>query len=191
MNQVEKNNEMKKVAEYRPQLAFFHPNASGAGAAVKFELHPAHDNTSGCIMMIFANQIAPLTKGGQTDSAFARFDWEHRIAVKLDFTDLSQMLMVLKGFRDSIGEQKGLYHRSPNAVARILLRRVMEPVKGYSLGVYRTANSVENKSHIFLSESEALGFTCAIEGVMSVIAFGIPKVIAHDTSNYRAQFKRS
>lgn len=67
----------------------------------------------------------------------------------------------------------------------------MEPVKGYSLGVYRTANNVESKVHVFLSESEALGFTCAVEGVMSVIAFGIPKVIPHDTSAYRAQFKRN
>ncbi len=191
MNQEETKSETQRIAEFRPQLAFYHPNARGVGAAVKFELHPAHDNTSGCIMMTLANQISPLSSGGQSESPFARFDWEHRIAVKLDFTDLSQMLMVLKGLKDSIGEQKGLYHRTPNAVARILLRRVMEPVKGYSLGVYRTANNVESKVHVFLSESEALGFTCAVEGVMSVIAFGIPKVIPHDTSAYRAQFKRN
>lgn len=190
MNPTETQKIVQKPTEYRPQLAFYHPNARCTGSAAKFELHPAHDNTSGCIMMSLANQISAASRSNQDSPTFARFDWEHRLVVKLDFIDLSQMLMVFSGKADSMGDQKGLFHRSAQAVTRILLRRIVEPVKGYSLDVYRTTNThEESKSHIFLSDVEALGLLLAIEGVMSVIAFGIPRVIAHDTSAYRAQVK--
>lgn len=180
----------EKAAEYRPQLAFYHPNTRGTGSAVKFELHPAHGNSSGCIMMSLANQFVPEARARQDQPQFARFDWERRIVVKFDFADLSHMLMVFKGVKESIGDQKGLYHRSANAVTRILLRHVVEPVVGYSLDVYRTdANKEERKAHIFLSDPEVIGLSCAIEGSMSVIAFGIPKIIPHDTSAYRAQYQ--
>lgn len=190
MNPTDTQKIASKTGEFRPQLAFYHPNARCSGSAVKFELHPAHDNTSGCLMMSFANQISAASRTNQGSPSFARFDWEHRIVVKLDFADLSQMLMVLSGKVSSMGDQKGLFHRSPQAVTRILLRRIEEPVKGYSLDVYRTTNDHnENKAHIFLSDVEALGLLFAIEGSMSVIAFGIPRVIPHDTSAYRAQIK--
>ncbi len=195
MNQATSNTQTTaKAADYRPQLAFYHPNARNTGSAVKFELHPAHGNSSGCIMMSLANQIVTAARTGQGNPTFARFDWQHRIVVKLDFADLSQMLMVLKGENEGADDQKGLFHRSAQAVTRILLRRVVEPVKGYSLDVYRTAvkgdaGANESKAHIFLSIPEAIGLACAVEGSMSVIAFGIPKIVPHDTSAYRAQYQ--
>ena len=86
---------------YRPSLPIYHPNGRGTGCAVKMELHPAHDDIDGSIMVTFANQIAPddakSDAPGDGYRRFARFDWQNRITIKLDFSDLCRILQVFRG----------------------------------------------------------------------------------------------
>ena len=182
------NNTTRPETRYRPCLTFYHANAKGTGAAVQFELHPAHDDHDGSIMMRIANQASV----GDTRSAtpvYPRFDWKNAIPVKLDFSDLCKMLQVFRGETESIGEGKGLYHRTSRAQTKIQLCHRLEPVPGYSLEVYRVPNSGENetRSYIMLRPEEALGLSEAIAGSMSVISFGIPVVLPHDTRAYEAE----
>ena len=171
---------------FRPKLRFFHPNGKGTGGAVELELHPAHDRVDGSIMARVSNQMTVGDMRGPHPT-FPRFDWENAMSVKLDFTDLCKILQVLRGECEALEDGRGLIHRTAKALTRIVLRHVVEPVSGYSFELYRTPTQGEEmRAHIFFSSWEGLGLAEAIAGSMSVISFGIPVVIPHDTSAYEA-----
>ena len=173
---------------YRPKLTMYHPNNRGSGSAAQFALHPAHDSTDGSIMMQIANQKTVGCAGGS--SPFSTFDWQNSIGVKLDFTDLTRMLQVFRGECEAIEGEYGLIHRSPSGTTIIQLKHQLEPIPGYALSVKRKKNDgTEVRSFLLLSNNEALGLSEAIAGSLSVICFGIPKVIPHDTSAYQAATK--
>ena len=159
---------------FRPKLAFYHANSRGTGGAVSMDLHPAHGNKDGCIMMRIANQMTIGNRQGPNPT-FPRFDWENAIVVKLGFDDLCQILQVFRGECESVGDGKGLIHVTAKASTSIRLRHMIEPVKGYSLEVYRTSRNggEESRAHILFSNAEAVGLCEAIAGSMSVISFGI------------------
>jgi len=183
------NNEQQPLGQYRPNLCFYHANQKGTGSAVKMNLHPAHDNTDGSVMLTIANQ---MTVGDMraVPPTFSRFDWENSICVKLDFSDLTQMLQVLRGECESINEGKGLYHRSVRGSTIIGLSHLIEPVSGYMLDVSRRAmggGDEGTRARILFSNAEALGLCEAIAGSLYLICFGIPMLIPHDTSAYKAE----
>lgn len=173
--------------EYRPTLALYHPNGKGTGGAIKMELHPAHDDVDGSIMMTLANQKSVGSLVGGVRKA-ATFDWENRITVKLDFSDICKMLQVFRGECESIEDGKGLFHSAPMFTTKIVLRHTVEPRAGYSLEVYRNCvdKSVPDTSaRMFFSSAEAYGIAMSFESSIGIICFGIPKVIPHDVSDYR------
>lgn len=175
---------------FRPKLTFYHANARGTGAAVSFELHPAHGDVDGSIWVRFANQ---LTIGDRRapNPTYPRFDWENKIVIRLCFDDLTKMLQVFRGECESINEDKGLFHVSPAGNTKIQLRHTVEQAPGYSFEVYRTPRGRDGELHAFIhfTPGEALGISAAIESMFGYICFGIPTVIERDTADYRAAAK--
>jgi len=182
------NGRTQKIGLYRPKQTFYHPNGKGTGCAVAMSLHPAHDDVSGSIMMSVANQMTVGDRRAEVPT-FSRFDWENAIRVKLDFNDLCKMLQVFRGECESIDDGHGLYHRSPRGTTRILLRHMIEPVNGYSLELYRVSadGNDERRAHMLFTPAEATGICESICGSMYLICFGIPMLVAHDTSAYEAE----
>ena len=180
------------VAFFRPKFALYHASPKGTGCALKMALHPAHDTTDGSIWMTLANQMTIGNRMGPNPT-YPRFDWENSACVKLDFNDLCKILQVFRGEIESIEDGKGLYHTSPRATTRIVLRHLVDPVAGYSLEIYRTPRSggEDQHYHFFFNSAEACGLTEAIADVMGFVAFGIPVVLPHDTSEYVAQERAS
>ena len=177
---------------YRPKLAFYHATPKGTGCAATLELHPAHDDTDGCIMMTVANQMTIGNRMGPNPK-FPRFDWENKICVKLDFNDLCAMLQVLRGECESINDDHGLYHRTAKAATKIQLRHQVDPVSGYSLELYKTpaGGGEESHAHLLLSSAEALGLCESIAGAMYLVSFGIPMLVPHDTTAYRREAREA
>ena len=169
---VKMNTEIKT---YRPSLVFYRANAKGTGSAMKMELHPAHDQTSGCIMMSLASQKTVGDYRGP-NPIYPTFDWENAICVKLDFIDLSKMLQVFRGECESIEEGRGLVHRSPKGLTYIKLAHQVDPIPGYTLEVKRCAGEGRHDQRAFMpiAPYEALGLTAAIEDSLGVICFGVP-----------------
>ena len=169
------NNTQTNRKTYRPQLSLFHANGKGTGCALVLELIPACGNEEGCVMAKIANQMTIGDRSGPIP-VYPRFDWENATRLKLDFNDLCKMLQVFRGECESLEDGKGLYHRSAKATTRICMRHVIEPLQGYSLETYRTAQATqeESRAHILLSPHEALGLTAAIESSMGVLCFGVP-----------------
>ena len=185
---TETNPKTQAPGQYRPNLRFYHANAKGTGCAATLELHPAHDDTDGSIMMSVANQMTVGNRMGPNPT-FPRFDWENRICVKLDFSDLCAMLQVFRGECESINGEHGLYHRTAKATTTIRLRHLVDPVAGYSLELYKTpaGGGEETRAHILLSQAEALGLCESIAGSLYLVAFGIPMLVPHDTAAYRRE----
>lgn len=190
MNNPTNKNGNEGIGRYRPKLSFYHPNARGTGCAVKMELHPAHDSVDGSIMMTVANQMTVGDRRGPNPT-FPRFDWKEAIVVKLDFNDLCHLLQVLRGECESINDGKGLYHRSTQGSTCIKFRHLIEPVAGYSLELYRRSlnGNDERSSCIVFSSAESTGLGEAISGAMAIVGFGIPMLVSHDTTAYKAEMK--
>ena len=192
MNTETNERTVPQVGQFRPRLAFFHANAKGTGCAATLELHPAHDDTDGSIMLTAANQMTIGNRMGPNPT-FPRFDWENKICVKLDFSDLCAMLQVLRGECESINGEHGLYHRTAKAATKIQLRHLVDPVSGYSLELYRTptGGGEETRAHILFGSGEALGLCESIAGAMYLVSFGIPMLVPHDTTAYRREAKEA
>jgi len=189
MNSANNKAEQSAVlGQRRPKLAFFRANARGTGCMLTMELHPAHDYTDGCIMMRMAKQKTIGNRLGPNPT-YATFDTENDIVVKLDFNDLCRFLQVFRGECETLEEGRGIYHRTARAQTKIVLRHVVDPTPGYSLELYRTpiGGGEDIHAHMLLSPAEALGICESIAGSLYLVSLGIPMLVPHDTSAYRAE----
>jgi len=160
-----------------PALAFYHANSKGTGCAVKMMLHPAHDMIDGSIMMHLANQ---KTIGRMANPpVFPSFDFENKIVVKLDFSDICLMLQVFRGECENINEGKGIYHVSTARSVIISLSHIVDPFSGYVLEVIqdKKTNGETTSAKIVFSPAEALGICEAFASSLYLIAFGVPKLM--------------
>lgn len=184
------NGKVGRQRHFRPKLTFYKANQKCTGGALQLEVHPAHDDVDGSIMAVFAKQ---LTVGDRsvTPPVFATFDWDNGICVKFDFNDLTKMLEVFRGVKESLEDGKGLFHVSPAGSTRISLRHIVEYDGAYAIEVARNlpGASGSKSAHIVLSSSEAYGLAMAIEDSLGVICFGIPEVIPRDTSAYKRRVR--
>jgi len=162
-----------RQGRFRPELAFYHPNAKGTGCAVKLGLHPAHGDTAGSIFLSAARQLT-VGDGRGAERVFPKFDWENRICVKLDFTDLCKVLQVLRGESESIDDGRGLFHRHGGVSTAIKFRHIVEPENAYSLEMYRSSGrgAADCATHILFSSAEALGLCEVISRILPVVCFG-------------------
>lgn len=159
----------------RPQMSIYHPNAKGTGSAIKLELHPAREGVCGSIFLRIAKEGAHRMEEGWT-RPLPSFEWESAATVRLDISDLSQMLQVFRGIQESIADGKGLYHRSATTTKIIKLEHRIEPTPGYLLEVHeKPAGKDESCRHWFqFTQTEALALMVAIEQSMGLLAFGVP-----------------
>lgn len=162
--------------KYSPALAFFHPNPKGTGSAIKFELKPASANQEGAIMVTGMNQQTIGDLRGQ-NPVYPKFNWDNRIVVKLGFTDLSKMLEVLRGVRESLNDGAGICHTVLGCNTRISLTHSTLVDSEYVFELYRYWNNKEEERsfRIVFESFEAIGIEAAITGAMIFVSFGIPK----------------
>ena len=160
--------------ENETRTTICHPAPSGKGSAMRFTLHPAHCNVAGCVICEIAKQKTAASVTGETPT----FDWDGAIAMKLCVSDLAQMLMVFRGYQESIADGKGLFHRTATANAVIKFSHQIEPRPGYLLSVSSKPFDGELKdAYIMLRMEEAIWLSTAIEASMGVLVFGVPSAV--------------
>lgn len=171
------NEQRKGEFEVRPRYVCCHPNSKGTGTSVKFELHPAHDYVEGSVFATFASQktVASVVDGQSLPSTF---DWENSITVRLTINEVAEMLEVFRGYRERMGDGKGLFHVTSYSNTVITLDHRLDPEPGYFFGVSRkSADGSLRRMKILLSMNEAIVLSEALGASMLYMAFGIPKVI--------------
>lgn len=161
------------LRDFPGRLAFYHPTASGGGAAVRFELSPPRGTREGCYFMELARQKSLAMRSGPERHA-ATFDWTTKVTVKLGFLDVCQLLTVLEGKAEQAGGSRGLFHETAENSTMIALRRQTEPA-GYALEVSRKPKQAEAtplRLRLVLGEAEAIGLRCIFQQTLAVLIFG-------------------
>jgi len=168
---------------YRAYDAYFHASPKGTGSACKFELHPAYETAAGCIFVQMALQKTVGSRQGGMQ-IFPTFDWANGITLKLDRSDLSQIIQVLRGMKESINDGKGLFHRSSNANTVIKFHHQIEPQSGYMLSASRkTVDGVLTGCWFYFDVNEALTLMLSLEQAMLYVCLGIPEIINRQNGN--------
>jgi len=177
--QQQASNEGTSVRTYRPRLSLFHANGKGTGSAARLEVVPASGDRDGAVFLTLALQKSVAAGNvDQGNRQHATFDWANRITVKLNFGDLCQMLLVFKGQTSVIAEGKGLYHDSRTTTTIINLTRQSDPYPGLALEVSRRSKDDPGstvRARIVFNAAESYGLGAALEQVLGLLAFGIPR----------------
>ena len=158
---------------YPTALRFYHPKTSGHGAAMRLE--PRFSNSKGdrynCFFLEMAAQQTPArTEGGKR--VHATFNWQEKLAVKLDFPDICEILVVLEGRAEKVGGARGgLFHQSTDANTIITCQKGEQG--GYLIGLSRKEVNTGRKSrlHIVLSEAEAVGLRHVLQTSLFFLSF--------------------
>ena len=178
-NARESNSDRTQAANYRPKLSFYHANGKGTGSVARFEVVPATGDRDGSVFLTLAQQKSVASgSNDQGNRQHATFDWMNRVTVKLNFSDLCQMLPVFKGLAVNVNEGKGLYHDSRSTTTIINLTHQMEPYPGYALDVSRRNKSGGDPApriRILFNAAEAYGLSIVLEQALGLLAFGIPR----------------
>lgn len=160
---------------HAPRLNFYHPNATGSGAALQLELRlnrPGEDRYD-CFFLELAAQKRAAGREGD-HRAPASFDWENKLTVKLDFADVCELLAVLEGRAEHVGgTRNGLYHENGKSCTVIGFQRNTEK-GGYYVGLSRKgkADGQVLRAQMLLSETEAVGMRCVFQSALFFMAFG-------------------
>ena len=124
-----------------------------------------------CFFLEMASQkMAASRNGGKPVPA--SFDWEHKLTVKLDFTDICEMLAVLEGRMEKLGGLKsGLFHQNGQTSTVITLQKADKG--GYFLGLSKKSGEagLVTRANITLSESEVIGLRSVFQAGLFFITF--------------------
>ena len=154
-------------------LRFYHPSTQGRGAAMQLEprFSNRQDDRYNCFFLEMATQqTPPRSEGGKR--VHATFHWQEKLAVKLDFADICEILVVLEGRAEKVGGSRGgLYHQSGTGNTIISCQRGEQG--GYLLGLSRKdmATGQTSRVHIVLNEAEALGLRHVLQTSLFFLAF--------------------
>lgn len=153
-----------------------HANGRGTGARLEMELHPAREAMPGYMFFTIRRQLFVTNESNEFVPNVFDSDPAHEVVFKLSCSELSEVLMVFRGMRESIADGKGLFHRSVSAVKVIRFSHMIEPRPGYLLEVSKKPTGGELvTANITLTEGEALYLSLAIEASMSMLVFGVPR----------------
>ncbi len=158
---------------YNERLTFYHANGQGTGAAAQLEprINRQPGDNYNCFFLDMARQKTVARRNGR-ETTHATFDWENKITVKLDFTDICEFLTVLEGECGQVGGKRGaLYHQNGDTNTMIRLSR--HESGGVALSVSRKSAGAEQATRIgtVLNRTEALGLRHILQRGLFSITF--------------------
>lgn len=171
---ITNDTEAKAIERLHGQkLVIYHPTGAGTGAALQLEprVNRKDADRYNCFFLEMSSQKTAASRDGGKQIP-ASFDWEHKLTVKLDFTDICEMLAVLEGRVDKLGGAKsGLFHQNGNSSTVISLQRADKG--GYFVGLSRKNGETGSvtRVNITLSEAEAIGLRSIFQAGLFFVTF--------------------
>ncbi len=155
-------------------LAIYHPNSKGTGSALQLEprINRRPGDRANCFFVDLASQKTTAARDGARRIP-ATFDWEHKLTVKLGFSDVCEILTVLEGRQEHAGgERDGLFHDNGNANTLITFQRDINR-KGYYFGLSRKGkgDTQAQRVGIVFSETEATGLRHILQTGLFFVLF--------------------
>lgn len=152
----------------------FHPNAKGTGSAIRMELAPAEPDTPGRLRVTVAPQKSVGSAFGDAPT-FPTFGWGEEEAVAFDLSpvEATRVLLVLRGYDESIEDGKGIFQRTEATNRVVRFAHMVEPLPGYELSVAESAKGgAPRQARFRFTAAEALALNEAISGGMGALLFG-------------------
>ncbi len=159
---------------YRQGLRFYHPSASGRGAAMQLEprFSTPQEARYNCFFLEMASQQTPPRGGRGETRVPATFNWQEKLAVKLEFSDICEMLVVLEGRADKVGGGRGgLFHQTETGNTIITCQKGEQG--GYLIGLSRkdAKSGRTQRVSMVLGEAEALGLRQVLASSLFFLSF--------------------
>jgi hypothetical protein len=159
---------------YPQALRFYHPNRSGNGTAMQLEPRVSNRQNEryNCFFLELAAQQTTPGQGNSANRVHATFNWQEKLAVKLDFSDVCELLMVLEGRAEKLGGSRGgLFHKCGDVNTIISFQRAERG--GYLLGLSRKTGtaSVATRLCITLREAEVVGLRHILQASLFFLSF--------------------
>ncbi len=154
-------------------LRFYHPNRAGNGAAMQVEPRFCNrkDTRYNCFFLELAEQQT-AQRGGGSQREPATFNWKEKLAVKLDFGDICELLVVLEGRADKAGGGgNGLYHAHEKACTIITCQAGEKGAVFIGLSRKDTVSGETRRLRILLSPSEVIGLRHVLQSSLFFLAF--------------------
>ena len=160
------------------KISIYHPNMKGTGGALQISVVTPHEtengeSVDGSVFLHFAPQatVGDITNGKRV---FPTFDWENKAIMRLTLLEVSEIIGVFRGYKESLCDGKGFFHKSPKANSILTIQHKLEPTPGFWIGISRKPIDGDiQKIGIFLSMNEASALEMSLSGAMSKIAFGV------------------
>lgn len=149
---MSENNSKYQKREYR----VYKPNNNGSGSASSWQISTkiVDSKEEKNVFLDLANQ-----KPSNNDNA--AFDWDSKLTAKLGLNDLGDMLAVLRGLKDGVGNLKdgkrsGLYHQNSKGNTVIYFNENVKDnlLQGYSLRVSKKSDQNQSAVNHSLTVSE-------------------------------------
>lgn len=164
----------KTGTAWEQKLALYHPNSAGSGAALQLEprLNRSPGDHYNCFFLDMASQkSASEVRDGKRIPA--TFNWDRKLTVRLDYTDICELLAVLEGIQPQAGgKRNGLFHSTGNGSTVISFQKNTDH-GGYGLALSRKAIGDESAIRItmLLSEVEAVGLRALFKTGLFFVLF--------------------
>ena len=145
----------------------YHDNARGTGSAIRMELAPAAPiGVEGRLNIKIANQI-------DADPRVPIFDWKEAVTASLTAADVGELVMVLRGIRESIQDGKGIFMRAADGNRVFRAAHRVEPVPGYMITISFKPTDGEFRDAFFvIRPAEAIVMEAALSAGMKELVFG-------------------
>lgn len=153
-------------------LAIYHAKRDVSGSAMRIFLHNASGACNDDCTGHYELELAPQCDKGL--SLLPRFDWDACIKVDIYAIDAAEIISVLRGYEESLGDGKGIFFSTSEERIVLKFRHVIEPQPGYVLELTRIdANGVleDQTLRIFLSPTEASAILMAMESTFGKLCF--------------------
>lgn len=149
---------------------FCHPNGRGTGTAMHCAVIPAQGGMSGRVDI----HIDPQ----ETMEAKDRFRWGEGPHFQLDLLGVEEVLMVLRGYQESIRDGKGLFLRKGEKAGSLNFDHVVEPTPGYILTIANrvTPDGETKRLSFHFGVTEGLAFGTALESAMPLVNWGMETI---------------
>lgn len=136
--------------KYAKKLEFPKPKKDGSGSTAQL----GYSESANCVFMELAKQKEDTTVTN------ARFDYDNKIIMKLGAVDICEMLVVLDGKKDSINNEKGIFHQFEKdgfkVTSGIRLKRNDPKYGGFFLEVGKNENGEKKNVALRITDAESI-----------------------------------
>ncbi|TXT66113.1 MAG: hypothetical protein BAJALOKI3v1_50113 [Promethearchaeota archaeon] len=104
--------------------------------------------------------LSTTKQNGKDENGNASFDWDNAINIKLGEADIGEILAVLSGRKDTVGQNGSLFHESPNGGNKVIAMSYSPNYKSFMMKLSaqdKDGNKIGPYGHgISLGEAEVL-----------------------------------